>query len=224
MAPRTTTAIGRIRSTTDESGHSPTNCSRRRRDVRSLARKSRERARLCVSASRSIRVRQIPGSSRRASIVARSDRDPRTPPEAVARAALRDRTGRRRRRRCAQRRRCSFERAGHHDAGRRAGARRPPPARRPHSRTGARGATATEARPGLRRGSEAPRKIPFWAMATLSLMPVWGVHVRPRRHRTTRGGRRSARRSAPRSTAAARAATVATAAAASATRSPAARS
>ena len=30
------------------------------------------------------------------------------------------------------------------------------------------------------------RKIPFWAMATLSLMPIWGVHLRSCAHRRSR--------------------------------------
>ena len=52
---------------------------------------------------------------------------------------------------------------------RRAGRRRPPPARGAHARTRAGRAAAAEARPVVRAGGQGRRKIPFWAMATLSL-------------------------------------------------------
>ncbi len=150
--------------------------------MRSLARKSRERARLCVSAFRSIRP-QIPGSRRLGIYHLRSDRDPRTSPEAVARAALRDRQGRRR----------CWRRAGGDAAASSAPATTPatpattapaaaPAASGPPARTAAPAPAAPpppKPDPVYVQAAKQRRKIPFWAMATLSLMPLWGfMYVR----------------------------------------------
>ena len=127
-----------------------------------------------------------------------SDRDPRTSPQAVARATLRDRPGRR------------LRRTGG-DAPRAPRRRRTPPHRRPRLRPllrpprpsapAHRGACAAAPPPRqsspTRRTSQAAKqrkKIPFWAMATLSLMPVWGfIYVRAVTD-GARGRRRATRR------------------------------
>ena len=174
-------------------------CSRQRRMYEVWHAHSVERARLCVSALDAIErssPREIPELAAIAIYHRRSDRDPRTSPQAVARATFRDRPGRRLRR---------------------AGGRRPttpprrprprpplPPPRAAH-RPGGR-APVLRPHPRHRRSSpirptSSPRssasKIPFWAMATLSLMPVWGfIYVRAltdgpdRRRRPARRGRR----------------------------------
>ena len=151
-------------------------------NVRSLARHSAERARLCVSAPAAIGIvdhERFPNCGI-AIYHPASDRDPRTSPQAVARAACCHRAGRRFRRAGGEHRGATLPptpattKAGHAGGGGhversgRHGAAPAPPAAPP-----------VKPDPPYVAAAKRRKKIPFWAMATLSLMPVWAfIYVR----------------------------------------------
>ena len=147
--------------------------------MRSLARKSRERARLCVSASRSIRA-QIPSSRLSPSIISEVTEIP----EHLLKRS--------RERRSAIGK--GDDAAGDAPAGDAAASNAPattpatttpaavPAASGPPARTAAPApapAPPPKPDPVYVQAAKQRRKIPFWAMATLSLMPLWAfMYVR----------------------------------------------
>ena len=147
--------------------------------MRSLARKSRERARLCVSASRSIRA-QIPSSRLSPSIISEVTEIP----EHLLKRS--------RERRSAIGK--GDDAAGDAPAGDAAASSAPattpatttpaavPAASGPPARTAAPApapAPPPKPDPVYVQAAKQRRKIPFWAMATLSLMPLWAfMYVR----------------------------------------------
>ena len=167
-------------------------CSRQRRMYEVWHHTVSSASRLCVSAWGRRRRIEL-GDSRSHAIAIyhrRSDRDPRTSPQTVARATFRDRPGRRCRDAGGDRtREGRLVGSGHHRGGRPCGDR----PRAAHRCSGRPAGTSGQARPAVRRRREAAPQDPVLGDGHAQPHADLGIHLRSCAHRRSRRRRGPAR-------------------------------